>query len=607
MIRTRMPCTDHSHSRGFSKPFDMKGTEVHTSWAKVVAVILMLLAAGGCPGTAHADRASENMDPAWMFEKAEHYELAAMYYQRAVLGLREVYCAFHWNRDPANYGAGKYAEEYSKLPVEMESRYKDCLEKGNVAPERVRWMTDLNDLWLSELIDQEQGGQRTMCEVVARVAERHGDFILAQAMRTGQARFCRVVGAAYHQRRAEECEKAGELQEALLHRQAVKAYEGQAYFADKLAEGDKVLRTFKSFAGPDRYLGIAFYPAKVNPVSFQNLPQRLFDKQDNWKGKKPEEVAAILRAEALSHADENVRYSAVNVLADLGEKEAVRMALADAASEVRLLAAGALARFRWAEGWAACAAHTDPGVRAVVQPLLTPAGGEPLLRTWVIGELVSGLNSPATDTRTFCQTTLETITGQKLQGPAWADWWKKLGDARPGLARTGPGVPLGIDPEIDFGAWWQSSLERADNPLTQYAPPAKVTWSGYVAVSQAGDYRFYVRSCGEKRTGANMVKPPGRIGFPGLYLSSACVKMSLDGKELLPRPTDTVQDPNAGTRLDFSNSIRLAPGLHKVELQFDYRSTPTHFWTAQPSVRLYWSSDHFLRELVPAENLVTKE
>ena len=39
----------------------------------------------------HADRSSQNMDPAYMFEKAGQFDKAAMYYQRVLRGLRETY------------------------------------------------------------------------------------------------------------------------------------------------------------------------------------------------------------------------------------------------------------------------------------------------------------------------------------------------------------------------------------------------------------------------------------------------------------------------------------------------------------------------------------
>ena len=85
--------------------------EALKSAATVLGLLVVL-----CPGLAIADRSSENMDPAFMFEKKGEYELAAMYYQRALIGLRGVYMAFHWDGDPIKYAAGKYAKEYEQLP-----------------------------------------------------------------------------------------------------------------------------------------------------------------------------------------------------------------------------------------------------------------------------------------------------------------------------------------------------------------------------------------------------------------------------------------------------------------------------------------------------------
>ena len=102
-----------------------------------------------------------------------------------------------------------------------------------------------------------------------------------------------------------------------------------------------------------------------------------------------------------------------------------------------------------------------------------------------------------------------------------------------------------------------------------------------------------------------IVRTPGRMGFPGLYLSGPAATLLIDGKQILPHQTDTVQDPCGGIRLDFSDPVRLEKGLHKIQLLFDYRSKRTGFLNPQPCVRLYWSSEHFLREVVPGKHLVT--
>lgn len=554
---------------------------------------------------ARADRSSENMDPAWMYEKAGKYDKAALYYHRALLGLREIYIAFHWNGDPSANATGN-ATEYNQIPIEMEQRYKKCLSQANPEPDQIKRMEYINYLWMSEMVDQEEGGQRTACASIAAEAERHGDFTLAEILRRGEARFCRVVAIPFHEKSASEFEKPECKDISALHRQAVKDYEQRAERADILARGNKTLMGIRGLEGPERYTGIALYPAKVNPVAFQYRPKRLFSKDGQWKGPSPQQVAAILKKEGLKHADDSVRFSTVNVLANLGQKEAVLSALDDPSDNVRLVAAKSLAAILWADGWAACYRHADADVRAVVAPLLQSAGKDALAHAFVITELIRRLNYSSIETRSFCQTALERIAGKNMQANEWLDWWKSLGNAQPGLTRTGPGVPLEVDETIDFGAWWQSMV-HAPNPLVKYQPPATIRWDGYLVVTQPDQYRLYARNCGEGRSSRNRVTTAGRVGFPGLYLSNSSVKLMVDGNIVLPHPSDAVQDPTGGVRLDFSEPIRLDEGLHKIHLEFEYRSKRTGrpLWCPQPCVRLYWSSDHFLRELVPAHHLVT--
>lgn len=572
--------------------------------AACVAASLGLLLAPA----ARADRASENMDPAYMFEKAGKFDLAAMYYHRALRGLVENYVAFHWNGDPAANAVGKYATEYVQLPKEFEERYKSCLAQAKLSPEQVKRMEFLNYLWMCEFTDEDFGGVRTEMPVMAPVAEKHGDFRLAELCRRGEARYYRAVAIPFHERCAKEFDAAGQKALAATHRTAARAYEERAKRADLLALGDKVLMAHPRLRGADRYVGdFRLHPAKVNPVSWQGVRGRLFDKENKPKGLPPEEVAKILKEEGLVHGDEHVRLAAVATLAQLGDTDALLDAIADSSPLVHLAAAEALAAARWANGWGACLNHKEPAVRALVAPLLAPAEGDPVARTWVISELIRGLGSTAAKAPAFCQSALEAITGKKLAKDQWAAWWKSLGDPRPGLTRKGPDGTPETDLTLDFGAWWQSGYQTTPNPLMKYQPPATIEWDGCVIIPRDGEYRFYARNCGEAKTGKNSVVTPGRVGFPGLYLSAPSATVLLDGKPILPHPTDAVQDPCGGMRLDFSEPLRLTKGLHRIQMTFGYRSKPTGFWDPQPCLRLYWSSGDFPRQVIPARHLITKD
>lgn len=180
----------------------------------------------------------------------------------------------------------------------------------------------------------------------------------------------------------------------------------------------------------------------------------------------------------------------------------------------------------------------------------------------------------------------------------------------PGLTRTGPGVPAAVDATVDFGAWWQSghrSIQNRPNPLLEYPLPTTVQWRGYLAVLQTGNYQFYVRNRGE---GMSSGKKMGKH-FGNLYFSEPCVKLMVDGKMVVSDASDVVKDGVGGMRLEFSKPVQLDEGLHEMQLEFnihsydDMASASRKFIVGgQPCMRLYWSSEHFLRELVPTDRLI---
>jgi len=574
-----------------------------------------------------------------MYEKAGEYAKAALYWHRAMRGVSEVWIPVMWG-DVSN-APGKW-KEYRNFVPEYQDRLKKCLRLGKVSRAQLAYIEFINEIWMDELVEQEDGGFRASSGMRAVEAEKYGDFLLAGVLRRGQARLFRFVAIPYHKRAASTCEKQGRRNEALLHRRAAKSYEQKAAETEKLAKGDKVLAKIPGFGGKSHWTGI-----NLGHTTSIAIRDAYYRRVLNARGQRqtaitPEQVAATLKEQGLTHKEESVRFTTVTVLANLGEKEALLSALNDVSAMVRLATAKALVANHWAEGWAACANHRDAKVRALVEPLNEEAAKEALTRTYVITELIHGLGSPSAHTRSFCQSALEQITGQKLQGSGWSAWWKKLGNARPGLVRAGPGVPKDgnegearsaksagfaspltsgladifseVDETIDFGAWWQSGLgstQHRPNPLLKYRLPATIKWHGYLVVTKSGEYHFYVRNRGEGMRSERRVHTPGRYSFPA-YFPAQLVKLEIDGKTVLPgEGADVVEDPSAWMRLDFTKPIRLESGLHNIRLEFNIQSyddaaslSNSGIWGGHPCVRLYWSSEHFLRELVPADHLI---
>jgi hypothetical protein len=531
-------------------------------------------------------------------EKAGKYAGAALYYQRALRGLQEVWISFWHYGDP-----GKAHKVMQQLVGEYQDRLKTCVRKAKMGEAEREHMEAVNELWMGEYVDQELGGYKLAFAYRAEEAEKHGDFLFAEKLRLAAADYCRLVAVPYHERLASKIEARQQRGEAALHREAAARYKRQAAEHEIVARGNKLLASLPGLQGP-RSAPDARLLQEHYFKSYVLYHQRVLAvKGGKWTtGRTPEQVAAILEQKGLRHADESARFTAVVVLANLGEREAMLTALADRSPRVRQAAARALAASRWARGWAACFRHPDPKIREAVAPLLEPAEEHVLSRTTSITELLRGLESRSAGTRTFCHTAMQRITGKReMPASTWRSWWEGLGDAKPGLSRAGPDGSAIRDETIDIGTWWESgerSIRARPNPLLAYPLPARIQWRGHLVVARPGSYRFYVRSRGEKRSAFDQ--------YGILYFTPPCAKLHIDGAPLLPNPSCAVEDAKMHMRIDSSQPIALKPGLHTVLLELEVKSVGTGPWQG-PSVRLYWSSEEFLRQLVPVDHLISRD
>ena len=556
----------------------------------VISIAFLILT----PMAARADRSAAQGPSGLYLEKTGKFAEAALYYQRAGRGFKEVWIKF-WH-----YGLPGDAHQVTRqIMAEYEARLESCLTKAAMNKVQREHMDRVNELWMGEYVDHELGGYKLAFAFRAEESEKHGDFVLASRLRSAAAEYCRLVAIPYHDRRASELEVLGQQEEAALHLNASTEYEQRALEHEWLARGDMILASTDGLQGTPFQVDLGEHYFN----SYRVFHKRVLSVKDRqWiTGRTPQQIAAILKLKGLMNAEENARFASVVVLANLGEKEALLDALADPSSRVQLAAAKALAATRWADGWAVCYRHEDSEVRDVVDRLLEPAGEQLLSRTASITELLNGLKSSSEDTRAFCQKALEDITGKKdMSGGAWRKWWHELGDAKPGLTRTGSSGSAVLDETIDHGTWWQSgerSIRNRPNPLSNYSLPAKIRWSGNLAVTDAGKYQFYVRSRAEKRSTFDRHEM--------LYFISPCAKLQIDGSPVLTEPSNVVEDAKMHMRVDWSAPIELTPGLHTIQLEVDVNSTGSGLWQS-PSVRLYWSSEHFLREVVPSEHLISK-
>ena len=541
---------------------------------------------------AQADRSSAQGDPGIILEKAGKYAEAAIYYQRALRGLQEVWVKFWY------YGDLNQAHEVMRqIIAEYQTRLDICLQKAEMGAAQRKEMELVNEFWMSEYVMQELGGYKLAFAYRAEEAEKHGDFLFAEKLRLAASEYCRLVVIPYLEELALKLEKQNKQREVTLYRKAATEYKQEAAEHEMLAGGDKVLATIPGLQGPQSQPDLRQHYFKSYVVYHRRV---LSVKEEQWiTGKTTEQVAVILQREGLKHDDEKARFTSVIVLANLGEKEALLTALSDSSSRIRLTAAKALAAIRWADGWAACYQHADIKICKTIEPLLNPAGNQVFSRTTLITELIQGLESSSAETRAFCQTAMQHITGKKnMSANGWRKWWEELGNANPGLVRIEPNGTAVVDETIDLGTWWQSgerSIQNLSNPLSEYSFPAKIQWRGYLVVTQSGDYQFYLRARGEKR------KTFDKYG--SLYFTSQCAKLYIDGNDVFSESSIVIEDPKMHVRIDCSKPIKLEPGLHMILIEFDVKSAGSGPWQS-PSLRLYWSSEHFLRQPVPAEYLI---
>jgi len=340
-------------------------------WFLLLLLVLGVLLLGFLLPAARADRSLRQQDPAYMYEKAGEYARAALYWHRAMRGVSEVWIPVMWG-DVSN-APGKW-KEYRNLVPEYRARLEKCLRLGKVSQAQFAHIEFINGIWVDELIEQEDGGFRASCGIRAEEAEKYGDFILAEVLRRGQVRLFRLTAIPYHAKAASKCEKQGRHSEAQLHRQVIKAYERRADESEKLAKGDALLAGISGFGGKSPWTGIEL--GHVTSIVIRDAYYRrvLSARGERQTEMTPEGVTATLREQGLNHDKEDARYAAITVLANLGEEETLISALDDTSGMVRLAAAKALLATRWAEGWAACGNHCDAAVRALIAPLLKPAG-----------------------------------------------------------------------------------------------------------------------------------------------------------------------------------------------------------------------------------------
>lgn len=163
------------------------GSYCRFRWQLAFGVLLL----GLLLPAARADRSLRQQDPAFMYEKAGEYAKAALYWHRAMRGVSEVWIPFMWG-DVSN-APGKFKKEYTNLVPEYQDRLKKCLRLGKVSRTELAHIEFINEIWMNELVEHEDGGFRASSGLRAIEAEKRGDFLLAEVLRRGQARFFRMV------------------------------------------------------------------------------------------------------------------------------------------------------------------------------------------------------------------------------------------------------------------------------------------------------------------------------------------------------------------------------------------------------------------------------
>jgi len=431
------------------------------------------------------------------------------------------------------------------------------------------------------------------------IFERTGLFWDASFRRRLTGYYDKRVCAPYYATIAEELESNGRKRIADAYRRKAEWYSEQALREFRRSNGNRLLSELQK----------------------GNRRQRLTRDQ----------TIEVLKM-GLQSKESDARFAAVHNLAELGEMEALLPAVKDTEPEIRRKIAEAFADNMYAPGLVALLNAQDEQIRKIAKSVLQPAPGEKgpftraicVLRDALDSELPlrpasnhtglplqqphEGASTPRDDTKTFAASQLVSLGAEPgketpTELKAWAE--QATGGLTPGIHAQyfkEPGQPpvaekvlgtinLGFRGNERFLALLRPHWDKEDIFPASVRGEFLLKFKGKIYLPRDGQYRFYVKTEGNNRATVRLLGPSGEL--------DTIISPKNDRKFMYADQCDW--SGGSISRIDFSAQLELKKGL--MDFEIDYKGSQVRNKYGKAGIRLYWSSDDHVMELVPASVL----
>lgn len=583
------------------------------SWSKrirnILATIAVLVTILSLPMSVYAVRAHYGRVIAPRLEKEGKYEDAALYYREGldfyaamlqlwigwgvydargdeiydqyvtIFGTDSGYRGAHNEERWDPIGGGGYYYFFNR---EGTAR---SIDKGDLSKAQRKRLEDRVRVYIEDLMDPDHGfGGDFAFMRKAWILERTGLFYHASFRRELAGRYMIMVCSRYCNAVADEMERSfGDQARSKLYREKAIWWRNRGLEEFRLCNGDRILSHLKG----------------------NNKSQRL---------DRPELIIVLRRG--LRDEDMDARRASVQILSDLGELSVLEEAMQDREIEIRRAATVTFADKMYLPGLALALQDDASEVASVAKSALqvkADAAG-PYLRA--VHFLAEGLQHKSTNA--FAAEQLQQLSGLELGDTEaeWQDWvqqttggnhagvvfeyFRMPSQKKPITTKVLDTIDAGMKLQINFPKIFYDYWDKPEVFPADATGPFLLKTRARLYVPHDGNYRFYAKTVIESRATVSIREADG------------------NWKEIISPENDSklqyVMQPAMPThRIDFSIPIALKEGFTDLKILYsgdevrNVRQGDDHIVRTSgiqmDGIKLFWSSDKNLIELVPAANL----
>ena len=462
------------------------------------------------------------------------------------------------------------------------------VRKGRLSRTQRARIEDRARIYIEDLMDPDHGfGGDFAFSRKAWILERTGLFWHASFRRELAGRYATMVCSRYCAAVAEEMERAfGDKTGADLYRRKAAWWQSRALQELHLCNGDRVLSRLKGSG-----------------------KQKKLDRQG---------VLAVLK-KGLEDKDADARRAAVRILSDMGELALLEQAMKDDDVEIRKAAATVFADKMYLPGLALAFQHRAEEVSQIAKAKLHVKAKSTASYVRAVCCLAGGIKDERT--KAFAAEQLRRLSGLTLKDTEaeWSDWVRKAtGGIGPGAlfeyfkapgkkpitAKVLPTVDVGLKLQVNFPKVFYDYWDKPEVFPPDATGPFRLRITSRLYIPHDGDYRFYAKTVVPSRATVS-IRPA--TGTRREIISPRNDKM-----------LQYVTQPAMPThRIDFSRPITLKKGLVDLEIIYsgkevrnigedgnrDHEHIVRTSGIQMDGIKLFWSSDKHLKELVPADHL----